>query len=214
MILEIKWFIKLEQKVEKQLSNVFKNFLQSKTAPVETTTHIETTKIPSGYVPDSCVLRYFDEYEECIGHVLKMLPPMPYHVTSTIKREVQNKERLCNARYIKINFDDVKSRLEKILDQKISYNELSPKMANDAKILRSGLSKLHSGDDEILAFTVLTKSTLITRDYDLMECCEKIGCKYKNLDLLVQNSNLVCQMPYEFQKSRQKESRYRGVSLS
>ena len=174
---------------------------------VQTTAPVETPKIQSGYVLDSCVLRNFDEYEECVGHVIKMLSPMPYHVTSTIKREVHNKERLCNARFIKINFDDVKSRLEKTLGQKISYNELSPEIINVAKILRSGLSKLHSGDDEILAFTVITKSTLITSDKDLMECCRKVGCKYINLDELIRNSNLVSQMPYQFQKSR-------GVSLS
>jgi len=159
-----------------------------------------TPKIESGYVFDSCVLRNFDEYEECVGYVLKMLSPMPYHVTSTIRREVHNKERLCNARFIKINFDDVKGRLEKTLREKISYNELSPEMINAARILRSGLSLLHSGDDEILAFTAITKSTLVTSDKDLMECCRKIDCKYINLDSLVQNSDLVCQMPYQFQK--------------
>ncbi len=198
---------KLRQEARKFKSIFVSSCLLPKATPAETTTPVATPKIPSGYVLDSCALRNFDEYEEYVGHVLKMLPPMPYHVTSTIRREVHNKERLCNARYIKINFDDVTTRLEKILGQKISYNELSSELTNVAKILRSGLSKLHSGDDEILAFTVITKSTLITSDKDLMECCRKVGCKYINLDELVRNSNLVSQMPYQFQKSR-------GVSLS
>ena len=38
--------------------------------------------IQSGYVLDSCTIRYFDEYE-CVGLVLKnMSEKMPYHVTS------------------------------------------------------------------------------------------------------------------------------------
>ena len=216
------WILKLKQFVKKFASREVPQKVETieKLPRREKINHAPV--IQAGYVLDSCTIRYFDEYE-CVGLVLKnMSEKMPYHITSVNRREIQHRGRLHNARLIKIDFDSVISRFEKILGTKINYNEISPEIQNTAKILRqsllhyrnkNGKPLLHSGDDEILAFTLMTKSTLITSDKGLIKCCKIIDCKYIDLHIEMQESRLVFALPYEFVKHSQKNRRYRGQRI-
>ena len=219
MKFENKWISKVIQFVEKfkvrKVSEAKTLTTLSKTNKVE-----YTSTIASGYVLDTCILRYLDEYPDlCL--VLKDMSELPYYVTAINKKELENKERLCNAKFIKINFDDVINKIEKISGKKINYKEITDEVEHTSRMFQIALSNyrrdgkklLHSGDSEILAFAVKTKSKLITSDKGLIECCKKVNCEYIDFHNKVRNCKQVFQVPYEF-RTRGKNISYRGVSLS
>jgi len=54
----------------------------------------------------------------------------------------------------------------------------------DARLLRELCPTLHSGDDEILAFSIATNSVLVTCDRGLIEAARMSGVSFINPDLL------------------------------
>ena len=128
----------------------------------------------ASYTLDTCAMIEVYEHPSVGGLMACRLDSSTsnFYVCSMTMTELENK-----------NYDsyDVVARVQQHLGAKIIVGDVSPQVSENAEILSSACPCLHCGDKEILSFAISKRSTLVTADKGLIECCRKVGAKAINL---------------------------------
>ena len=161
-----------------------------------------TSKLPPGNVWDTCGLMAFEDHPEIKKHGLGIMAKLPNernYVLSPSKNEYRDK-KCYSSRIEQIkskdgsskptgqprNFYKTKLELAKSLGKPIYYVKFPRRFENSNEILRKAIELLMRfpkinrhlhGDNFILAFACITKSTLVTLDHQLAYCSRKSKVK-------------------------------------
>ena len=128
----------------------------------------------ASYTLDTCAMIYIYEHPNVGGLIACRLDSSKsnFYVCSMNRTELERKG---------YDFYDVVARVQQNLGAKIIVEDVTPQISDNANILSSACPCLHCGDREILSFAISKRSTLVTADKGLIECCRKVGAKAINL---------------------------------
>ena len=128
----------------------------------------------TSYTLDTCAMIYIYEHPNVGGLIACRLDSSKsnFYVCSMNRTELERKG---------YDFYDVVARVQQNLGAKIIVEDVTPQISDNANILSSACPCLHCGDREILSFAISKRSTLVTADKGLIECCRKVGAKAINL---------------------------------
>lgn len=82
------------------------------------------------------------------------------------------------------DYDSVSEKLSEVFETAVSFTGISDDVFADAKYMQRIYPTLHSGDDEVLAFTVETNSILVTCDRGLFKAAKLAKATVINPDIL------------------------------
>ena len=169
-----------------------------------------TSKLPPGNLWDTCDLMVIEDHPEIKKYgpdIMVKLPNERNYILSTSRKEYRNK-KCYSSRLEQIkdkdgkcpptgkprNFHKTKVELAKSLGRPIYYVKFPDRFEDSNEILRKAIDlavrfakttrHLH-GDNFILAFACITKSTLVTLDHELAYCSRKSKVKTINFSALL-----------------------------
>lgn len=82
------------------------------------------------------------------------------------------------------DYGSVSEKLSEVFETAISFTGITDDMFTDAKYMQRIYPTLHSGDDEVLAFTIATNSILITCDKGLFQAAKRAKAIVINPDII------------------------------
>ena len=181
-----------------------------------------TSKLPPGNVIETCALMAVEDHPEIKKYGKKMMAKLPNkrnYVLSTSKKEYYNKK--CYSSRIEHIKDkngkcpptgkprDFHKRIVELAKWKgapiyyvnIEKSEEILRKATELAVRFAKVTRHLHGDNFILAFAVLTKSTLVTLDGGLGHCAKKSNVKTIRLDTIL--SGIGCFAMEAFRKERE-----------
>lgn len=137
---------------------------------------------PTGFTLDTCVVINICENPN-LADLLKCridFGDSPVYLSSQTINEAQ--------RY-GFDLDTVVSVLKQRLGTPILCESVTSQMYHNALEMENRCSTLHSGDSEILAFSISKGTTLVSCDKGLISAANTLGCSSVNPDILPSNSS-------------------------